>query len=552
VDPGRAAANRWFDRTNLDLKFRVVAGLGAETVQRNQELLTHICWQQYDAIVEANQRLARLGTARALVRRVTERHYRSLPADVTFQLAEPLHAFVTTAEGETLADAMRSRGAPTTYISLGFRRVAAKRPVRGEDSPRHIPPAAIPGEATYKPSDLLATLAAARAESVLNETGLSARLEKELGPLFRIRPFEAEQRPISVGVRVQTFESAQLAATVPDVLLDLPRQKAIFTIHGRTEQEEADVAPIFRAPDVPLPLADFLLDFAPSSLLADASSMPPETVGLFEENRTFLEAFMVGANHELNGELRWQEFPTDMRGTPLRRFWNRNRAPTDPRGDSIPPIHTWTAQLGANFPPGDADRSDNLVLVIRGAIVRKLGEMIVVINEATGNEWQSGQGTDHEPIFSGTVGSDIAYYGFDLSRQRILTQPARDRAFLVFYEPMGRMRFGLDVGTAQVRASRELYNQWALPFAVAALGGSYQQVRAPRGGSPQLTTALTEWDDLSWSHMTITPAGYVRFDRTIAIPGQPDYWGNDRHGGSLARSFWQRPLAAVMPLRRLL
>jgi len=261
---------------------------------------------------------------------------------------------------------------------------------------------------------------------------------------------------------------------------------------------------------------------------------------------------MVGANHELNKELRWQEFPVDMRGTPLRRFWNRNRPPFDPTGDSIPPIHTWTNRLGANHPASDADRRDNLVLVIHGAIVRKLGELIVVINEAPGTKWESGKGTDHEPIFSGLLDADTAYYGFDVSRAHILSAPVRNRVFLVFYEPMGRMRFGLDVGTAQVRSARELYDRIALPFPVVALDRSYAAIRARRGDPVPAAASPASWADLSWSHMIVTPAGYVRFNRTITIAGEPDYWGSGRHAGSLALSFWQKPIAAVMPLRRVL
>ena len=35
----------------------------------------------------------------------------------------------------------------------------------------------------------------------------------------------------------------------------------------------------------------------------------------------FVEAFMVGLNHEMNHELVWRTYPTDQRGTPFRRFF---------------------------------------------------------------------------------------------------------------------------------------------------------------------------------------------------------------------------------------
>ncbi|MEL7162490.1 MAG: hypothetical protein AAFN92_17160, partial [Bacteroidota bacterium] len=40
-------------------------------------------------------------------------------------------------------------------------------------------------------------------------------------------------------------------------------------------------------------------------------------------NRAFVEAFLLGANHELAGELRWREFPTDLRGSYFRNFWDK-------------------------------------------------------------------------------------------------------------------------------------------------------------------------------------------------------------------------------------
>ena len=50
--------------------------------------------------------------------------------------------------------------------------------------------------------------------------------------------------------------------------------------------------------------------------------VPQNTVGLLQTNRRFIEAFMVGLNHEMAAELRWREFPTDLRGSYFRSFLN--------------------------------------------------------------------------------------------------------------------------------------------------------------------------------------------------------------------------------------
>ena len=42
-----------------------------------------------------------------------------------------------------------------------------------------------------------------------------------------------------------------------------------------------------------------------------------------QTNPRFVEALMVGANHEMGREMLWQGLPTDQRGTPFQHFWQR-------------------------------------------------------------------------------------------------------------------------------------------------------------------------------------------------------------------------------------
>src|SRR6185437_5075425 len=82
----KAQASEWFDRLNLDLKFRQAAGLGAETVRRNQEFFAAICWRQYAEMTEANQRLSRLKVASLLAARLSARHFERLLPDAALGL----------------------------------------------------------------------------------------------------------------------------------------------------------------------------------------------------------------------------------------------------------------------------------------------------------------------------------------------------------------------------------------------------------------------------------------------------------------------------------
>jgi len=175
---------------------------------------------------------------------------------------------------------------------------------------------------------------------------------------------------------------------------------------------------------------------------------------------------------------------------------------------------------------------------------------IVVINEAVGTEWQSGSGINHEPVFFGKVGDDIAYYGFDVARDHILRE-VRDRVFLLIYEPAGRLRFGLDVATAAVRAQRQDVATQSLAFPIRTLGRSEGRVLLRRDPPTPVPASPAKWDDFSWRHVNLTAAGYVDFNGSFTIPGQPDFWGPGKTAASVARSFWQKPLVAVLPLKRI-
>src|SRR5690606_8902275 len=137
-------------------------------------------------------------------------------------------------------------------------------------------------------------------------------------------------------------------------------------------------------------------------------------------------------NHEMNNELRWREFPTDMRGTIFSRFWDRKRPAGDPAGDDIPPVHGWTAPLGSNYPPHDADRAEALVLLVKGDLIRKYGMILAVLNFARTGQFVRGQGIDREPIFAGMLGPDSCYFGFDIARDAVLAD--KERFFFVLFE----------------------------------------------------------------------------------------------------------------------
>jgi hypothetical protein len=178
-------------------------------------------------------------------------------------------------------------------------------------------------------------------------------------------------------------------------------------------------------------------------LLPGVGDVPRDSVGLVATNPAFIEAYMVGLNHEMARELRWRRFPTDKRGTYFRSFWDyrgnpeRNGPAFDIEtvaqalglGDQesetsrpalqlepdITPIHEWDENdLGFNSPDGDEEGStetdtaaesdtapeSDTVLLIRGELLRRYPNATIYAAKAVGerrgdkNENESGNGDD--------------------------------------------------------------------------------------------------------------------------------------------------------------
>ncbi|RWC62378.1 hypothetical protein [Mesorhizobium sp.] len=552
LDAAQAANGQVVDRVNLDLKFRHAAGLGAETVRRNQEKYAALCWDQYAEVVATNQALARLRLAQQLSQVFNRRHIEHLAPETIVALSESVHAVAPMTPGRSVAFAFSEAGVPTSFASRALRRTAAKRGVRASAAgkprePRLIPMPALPG--TRKNPTQQRVQASLTAIARLGIDGRTrTALIRLMGGEFDGDP----PVPPIRGIPVNIVYPEDVKTTVGSLFTLLPSLKAARRIVGIAAAESTKLDQIMRAPVISNPLVEPLKEFSLRSILRATDSMPNNTVSVVKENRAFVEAFLLGANHEMNNELRWREFPTDMRGTIFSRFWNRKRPPGDPKGDDIPPIHGWTAPLGSNYAVGDIDRKEALVLLIKGDLIRRFGEVLVVANHAQTSTYKHGQGIDSPPVFGGLLTRDLAYFGFDVARDTVLADKAK--FFFVIYEAPGKVRFGLDIGSAQVRRDRFRFQTAALDFPIAALGRDAAKAYLPAHlvtGHPA-PAVPAKWDELSWSHVRLDQASYIDFSAAAPpVAEAPNYW-NPRDSGRLARSFWQKPIAAVLPAKRVL
>jgi hypothetical protein len=173
-------------------------------------------------------------------------------------------------------------------------------------------------------------------------------------------------------------------------------------------------------------------------LLPGLDKVANNTALLLKVNAPFVEAYLVGLNHEMARELLWREFPTDQRGTTFRRFWPAlDRVPG---GGDIREIDTWArnAPLGSNAPPGSVEP---LVLVVRGDLLRRYPNVsFYAAREVTSGSTSVFQ-DEQAPIFLGSLGSDVTFVGFTVLESDVM-DAARGWRFIL-QQPAGEPRFCL-------------------------------------------------------------------------------------------------------------
>ena len=236
-------------------------------------------------------------------------------------------------------------------------------------------------------------------------------------------------------------------------------------------------------PHLPFPLSRKLELIAPDVFLPGVGVLPDDFIMAVQTNPRFVEALLVGANHEMAREMLWRGLPTDQRGTPFRNFWQRLDGETD-----IECIHQWRAvPLGAQ--PGSTPM---LVLLIRGQLLVRVPNLSIYAYKIIDKEKRPGgvNPPDDEtsemdpndptryitPVLRGHLGRDISYVGFPIAPGDI------DKYFFVIEEHMTEPRFGFDERVGNGQSS----NSWQdVDWEDLAVGnGSYFGLRALRTAQP--------------------------------------------------------------------
>jgi hypothetical protein len=325
-------------------------------------------------------------------------------------------------------------------------------------------------------------------------------------------------------------------------------------------------------PEIDLPMYEPLKQLSSELFLPNIQLIENNSITLLETNQKFIESYMVGLNHEFARELLWREYPTDQRGSYFRQFWDASVFLADAAGDvealrerlrDIPELHRWATTSGLgdhDHREAQGDKEDELVLVIRGELLKKYPTAVIYAHRA---DWERTDGAIDEsrprklallteeqaqhppkdimmaPLYEAKVDPDIYFFGFDLTAERArggrVVNGEKDPGwFFVIEERPGEPRFGLDL---------------------------------PREGPPPL--ALHTWNELSWSDVlnAVNPGDFLRIGEktlTLTDPGagsddKPQYdedrnylWRMDTDAAELAYILYQQPVLMAVHAAEML
>ena len=474
----------WPRQLNLDPRRRIAAAFGANYVRDHKEFLMARAWDQLGAVREANRLGALAELAAEVADRLHIRHLRNLTTSELFAVAAPARTRVLVQSATTLQAKAATTPLPAGAGTVAFTRFArplgpvGRRAFSGAfttatqqtiDGAFRVaaPPPSLDGLAALQAPPALPQLAT-DATAVMVSLAWNTITTVEQGITFppnlqNIRqalnaPAASTGIALSSGTPItiaappagQPTSSAFLASTVVNALL--PSSGILRRIRDRIILPDSlkgagTGTRIMAGPQFPAPLSLALVKEHLDYLLPGLGKFPDDSVTLLETNSAFVEAFLAGANGEMNRELLWREYPTDRRGTPFRCFWPRPDGLPD-----IPPIPRWplTNNLGENMNGQGIDWSGILVLLVRGEILRRFPRLVVYAapGRIDGQKLTLDDALPWTgPEFVMPLDATTTAFAYPLTEQQVRSDLKNKIAgfYFVFSEPITGPRFNFDV-----------------------------------------------------------------------------------------------------------
>lgn len=357
---------------------------------------------------------------------------------------------------------------------------------------------------------------------------------KDLYRLLEISRAQIPERPAPITLNLNTAANGILDRLKPEKTIPACIWQSVL-IPPRIKNELIDEGFVEATayPKINKPMYEDLKKISDELFLPNVELLERNSMTLLETNQQFIEAYMVGLNHEFARELLWREYPTDQRGSYFRQFWDtsgilKNSALKDKSEDErrepyydIPKLHQWrrASKLGEHDhrqAPGEPPKNE-VVLAIRGELLKKYPRTVVyahkakwtnnsggqpdknlvrsLYQEAEGDKEKPDSAVVRTPLYQAKIDPDIYFFGFDLTVEEAKGEndpatPTLDNAgwFFVVKERPGEPRFGLDVP-------------------------------APDGENK-----LVSWNDLDWSRVLSGADGVIdvlNLPAAVQLPANP-------------------------------
>lgn len=527
----------WPEELNLDPAYRAAAGLGAEVVRQHQEDFMQRAWEQFAHRQTLNQQLQGLRLAQEITRATFRKHFAGggesgdeIAVNRQLALTQSLHAAVSVEGDVSVAGKMVGYQADAAFVRPEYRRFTRSRgPVF-----RRLATVAQPANAVSV--IMSGAIQFSMVAFFINtdppfQNFNSAEMRKADGAafIFQPGPWPNVVLPLEtpnwygntpgklflVGrTAIKDFfnQKVKNGLLLKPILTKAPapnirawslkvreRINPVFSFKTRFEAllplspgaaapSPETIAPHTFNPVFPEPAYEYLRNLRPELFIPNLDQLRPDSFSLLQANQAFIEAFLVGLNHEMAGELLWRGFPADLNATYFRQFWDaadNADLPANVDRSDIKPIRTWgpDASLGANLPVGGT--ANPLVFVIKADLVRRYPNLLVYAQKAR-RDAKGRRLADQikSPLFLAAMEPDYLFAGFALTREEVLdsNKPENKKAgwYFVLAERPGEMHFGLDL--------------------------------------PDDLGKTSSWNDLNWADL---PAQTDVLDVNIAIPPNP-------------------------------
>ncbi len=292
-----AAGNKWLNELNHDFRHRYAASLGVQFVKDNQEQLMKSAWEQLREVKKAN-RAANIGKFGRAVSSCMHKRLGGLSAEKLFTLSTCMHSKMRMQQSESESSSIHAATHNSMLTNMSLQAKTRKYRVRKFDK-----------------QQIRAT------SSTAQRMNFTIVTESQV--------LNIDDNPISIAIDqakatdlVQEARGSILEKINPKNTIEKHICDKIEPFRQENASNKDVLRPIVWHPEFHAPMYRYLRDKSQAYLLPGVEHVPQNTVTLLATNNHFIESFMVGLNHEFAAELRWREYPTDMRGSYFRKFWD--------------------------------------------------------------------------------------------------------------------------------------------------------------------------------------------------------------------------------------